>query len=138
MAEFEDTLNALLSNPEAMGQIMSFAKTLSNENSNEPAPPPSQPEDTDSGATEAPFQIGDLLSSLSGGLDPSMIHMIGKVLGEYRNNKHEDKNMALIAALRPFLKEKRQAKIDQAIRIAKLSRIARVAYQTIKGGESSV
>jgi len=138
MAEFEDTLSSLLSNPEAMGQIMSFAKTLSGEHSNAPTPPPSEREDTPSGASGAPFQIGDLLSGLSGGLDPSMINMVGKVLQEYLNNNKEDKNMALIAALRPFLKEKRQSKVDQAIQIAKLSRIARVAYQTIKGGESSV
>ena len=136
MAEFENTLNALLSNPEVMGQIMSFAQSLSGEAQNDA--PPSQP---DSNQTEAKSEMPDLsslLSSLSGGIDPSMFSMLGNIMQESGRSGQDDKNMALLAALKPFLKEKRQAKIDQAIQLAKLSRLARVAFQSMKGGDGLV
>lgn len=136
MAEFEDKLNALLSNPEAMNQIMSFAQSLGKD-----APPSTPPPDADAPSSEGSGSIpdlGDLLSGLSGGLDPAMIQTFMRIMGAYQDSANDDKNMALIAALRPFLKEKRQAKIDQAIQLAKFSRIARIAFKTLKGGEGSV
>ena len=48
MAEFEDRLNAILGDPEAMGQIVSIAKALTGEDGvSSPAP-------EDSGETPAP------------------------------------------------------------------------------------
>ena len=49
MAEFDDKLNSILSNPDAMAQIMQLAQSLSggtggNNAANAPPPPPSQPE----------------------------------------------------------------------------------------------
>ncbi len=140
MAEFEDKLNALLSNPEAMNQIMSFAQSLGKDASDQSTPPPDPGEEssaTDDATTAMP-DLGDLLSGLSGGLDPAMIQTFMRIMGAYQNSATDDKNMALIAALRPFLKEKRQAKMDQAIQLAKFSRIARVAFQTLKGGDGFV
>jgi hypothetical protein len=137
IAEFEDTLNALLSNPEALGQIMSLAKSLSGEQSSNASPPPSQPENESGETPWNDASIDDLLSGLKGGLDPSIITMITKLAQEYGSNQN-DKNLALLNALRPFLKEKRQEKIDQAIQLAKFSRIVRVAFRTMKGGEDSV
>lgn len=136
MAEFENTLQSLLSNPEVMGQIMSFAKTLGGEAQSDA--PPSQPESNSSEAKPDFPDLSNLISGLSGGMDPGMIHMLGKIMQEGGNGRQDDKNMALLAALRPFLKEKRQAKIDQAIQIAKLSRLARIAFQSMKGGEGFV
>ena len=40
MAEFEDKLNAVLSNPELMGQILSMAGSLNQQPSTPPPPPP--------------------------------------------------------------------------------------------------
>ena len=40
----------------------------------------------------------------------------------------------LLAALRPFVKEERFAKVDRAIQVAKLSRVIRVAFQLFKEG----
>ena len=65
MAEFEDQLNSLLSNPDAMAQIMQLAQSLGGEKSSPqqeaPPPPPSN------------SASGDLLASLSGGTDPSLM-----------------------------------------------------------------
>ena len=44
----------------------------------------------------------------------------------------DDRKIALLAALKPFLKEERYAKMDRAIQIAKLSRVIRVAFQLFK------
>ena len=40
MAEFEEKLNAILSDPQAMGQIASLAQALTGEHAGESAPPP--------------------------------------------------------------------------------------------------
>lgn len=136
MAEFENTLNSLLSNPEVMGQIMSFAKTLSGEEQTDA--PPSQPEEKDSEPTTEIPDLSKLISGLSGSIDPSMFSMLGNLMQENGSSGQNDKNMALLAALRPFLKEKRQAKMDQAIQLAKLSRLARLAFKSMKGGDGLV
>ena len=138
MAEFEEKLNALLSDQEAMGQIMSLAKTLSS--SQDSGATSSDSSERSSGeAPDMSNNLSDLLSHFSGGLDPSMIQMLGRVMKEYgAGGQKEDQNLALLSALRPFLKEKRSAKINQAVQIAKLSRVARVAFQTLRGGEDPV
>ena len=138
MAEFEEKLNALLSDQQAMGQIMSLAKTLSgNQDSGDASSNDAEPsvEETPDMAKN----LSDLLSNISGGLDPGMIQMLGRVMKEYgAGGQKEDQNLALLSALRPFLKEKRSAKIDQAVQLAKFSRVARVAFQTLRGGEDPV
>lgn len=138
MAEFEEKLNALLSDQQAMGQIMSLAKTLGGSQDSDST----SSNDAEPTAGESPDMtqnLSDLLSNISGGLDPSMIQMLGKVMQEYNTGgQKEDQNLALLSALRPFLKEKRSTKIDQAVQLAKFSRVARVAFQTLRGGENPV
>lgn len=137
IADFEDTLSAILSNPEAMGQIMSLAKSLGGNQQSQAAPSPSQQDEERQEEGSSPPQLEDLFSLFSGNIDPSMLTMLSGIMKEYGSGQ-EDQNLALLAALRPFLKEKRQAKIDQAIKLAKFSRIARLAFQTMKGGEDFV
>ena len=43
MAEFEEKLNAILNDPQAMGQILSAAKALSGQEENPPAGPEAPP-----------------------------------------------------------------------------------------------
>lgn len=71
-------------------------------------------------------------------LDPRLIQTGMRILSEY--NRNDDKNMALLAALRPFVREERYAKLDRAIQIARLSRIIRVAFGVLKeqGGGANV
>ena len=73
---------------------------------------------------------------LLGGIDPQMLDLGMRLLGEYQ--RQDEKGAALIQALRPFLREERQAKLDKAVRIAKLSRVARVALRSLGGGEGHV
>ena len=171
MAELEDKLNAILGNPEAMGQIVSIAKALTGEgggSQEEPAPEspdaggysPVEPPEEKAAPSPAPESgmpdlgaVMSMLSGLTGGggdasaanplgalgnLDPKLIQTAVTLFTEY--SATDDRKIALLSALKPFLKEERYAKMDKAIQIAKLSRVIRVAFQLFKkeGGETDV
>lgn len=128
MAELEEKLNAILSDPQAMGQILSAAKALSGAQEEEGAPSP----------TDAPFDEGgaDPLSALNQ-LDPRLIQAGMRLLSEYTAG--DDRKTALLDALKPFLRPERQAKVDQAVRIARLARVIRTAFRMFqeRGKEES-
>lgn len=123
MGELDEKLNAILGNPEAMGQIMALANSLGGgEKESEPERegPPQVPQ-----TKEGP---PDLFSAL-GEIDPRMLQMGMRVLQEYRAG--DDKKTALLNALRPFVREERWEKLDRAIQIAKLSRVIRVLFDAM-------
>ena len=123
MGELDEKLNAILGNPEAMGQIMALANSLGGgEKAAEPeGEGPPQVSQTKEGAP-------DLFSAL-GEIDPRMLQMGMRVLQEYRSG--DDKKTALLNALRPFVREERWEKLDRAIQIAKLSRVIRVLFDAM-------
>lgn len=134
MSGFEDKLNAILGNQEAMGQIMALAQSLGKQEEQ----PPSQAQQEDDGyvpvwtqeeSTPPEGQLPDL-GNVLGNIDPKMMQMGMRLLQEY--NRADDRNAALLAALRPFVKEERFAKVDRAIQIARLSRVVRVLFDTMK------
>ena len=110
MADFEEALNSLLADPDAMGQIMSLAGKLGMGTESPPSPGEAAPQPES--AAPPPFA-------------PEQLGQMGRL-------QEAD---ALIAALRPFLREERQKKLDQAIQLAGLSRAARQAYRLWKEGE---
>ena len=76
------------------------------------------------------------LSALLGQIDPGMIQMGMDVFRQVQSA--EDRNAALLNALRPFLKEDRQARLDRALRIARTAKLVRVALGALgrkEGGE---
>lgn len=161
MAEFEDKLSALLGNPEAMEKIAALASSMSggSEKSAEPeqtsppddgtSPPDGSPPE-EGGLEENPPAAGsepqmdlsgilDLLGglggsgsplSLLGDLDPSFLKKAMGLFSEYGTG--DDRRVTLLSALRPFVKETRQAKVERAIQVAKLSRVIRIAFQFLK------
>lgn len=175
--DFTEQLNAVLGNPEAMGQIMSIARALTGDGnaaptqaSTQPDPPPmpAEPEPLQAAPpaleTQAPQSaapdlsgmlnlLGGLLNGGSGGstlqngggnplsaladLDPRLIQLGMRLVSEY-NRPADDKN-ALLAALRPFVREERFAKVDRAIQAARLARVVRAALRMFReskeGGE---
>ncbi len=134
MSEFEASLNAILSNPDAMGQILSLAQSLGQGGQKEDAPS----EETSASETESgpgTPETGEVLPGFP--LDPSMLRLASGVMGELQKGG-SDKNMTLLSALRPFLKESRQSKIDQAVQMAQLSRVAKAAFRMMKGGGDTV
>ena len=84
------------------------------------APAPSPPPPASGGAGDG---LGGLLGGL-GSLDPKLLSAAAGLLGQF-NSGGDDQRVALLTALRPFVKEQRYAKLDKAIQIAKLSRLIR-------------
>lgn len=121
MGDFEEKLDSILNNPQAMSQIMSLARSLESsgaaQNPKAPSEPSKQAEDS------VPL------------IDPGMLSGIAALFKQY--NQSDDQRVALLNALRPFVKEQRYAKIDKAIQIAKLSRMARMAIELLRPKEGS-
>lgn len=134
MAEFEEKLNSILGNQEAMGQIMALARSLTGEESgreeplSEGAGQPEKPPDWEGGAE--PSAMPDL-SALMGQVDPAMLQMAMGAFQAYQGG--DDRNTALLEALRPFLKEDRQARLDRAIRITRMTKLIRAALGAMRG-----
>lgn len=123
MGGFEDKLNAILNDQDAMGQIMALAQSLGGQEASASVPGPEQEENCDVRDVPDP-------GSLLGELDPRMVQMGMRLLQEY--NRGDDRNAALLRALRPFVKEERFARVDRAIQIARLSRVVRVLFDTMR------
>lgn len=133
MAGFEEQLNSILGNQEAMSQIMSLARSLSGEQPQEPAPQQEEREDTYVPAAEEATPPLPDLSALMGQIDPKMLQIGMDVIHQVQST--EDRNAALLSALRPFLREERQARLDRALRIARMTRVIRAALDALGGKE---
>ena len=138
MAEFEEKLNSLLSNPDAMAQIMQMAQSLSGGGGQtQPSPPPAppqQPQQTPPQASpvpaaprpapgpQAPPAGGDLLSSLSGlagNIDPKLLMKLLPLIQEL-SGQQDSNARQLLYALRPYLKPERQEKVERVLQLARL------------------
>lgn len=114
MAEFDEKLNSILSNPDAMSQIMQLAQSLGGGTQN--APPPQAPPQTPQTPS---FNGGDLLSSLTGGMDPKLLSKLLPLIQEL-GGQRDSNARNLLYALRPYLKTERQEKIERALQLARL------------------
>jgi len=137
MAEFEDQLNSLLSNPDAMAQIMQLAQSLGG-SSPPPAgsPPPEPPPASFSPGPPSggPSVGGDhLLSSLTGGIDPTLMMKLLPLVQELGGQRDSNARQ-LLYALRPYLKPERQEKVERALQLARLFHIGRKFLKEWEGG----
>ena len=110
MAEFDEQLNNILSNPNAMSQIMQLAQSLSGGQERPTAPPPPQAKQS---------SPPDLLSSLTGGIDPKLMARLLPLIQEL-GSQQDSNARALLYALRPYLYEERQEKAERALQLARL------------------
>ena len=118
MSELEEKLNALLSDPNSMAQVMQMAQQLSGAMGEQkaaappppPPPPPPVPPVPDPGAA-------------LGGLDPKLLGKLLPLAGEL--GTENSAAMQLLNALRPFLKEEKQGKIQRAARLARLTHVGK-------------
>lgn len=125
MAEFDDKLNSLLSNPEAMAQIMQMAQSLSGGQAQQvpqappqqPFPPPPPPP-VQQAASQGSNPLA-ALSGLTGGMDPAMLTKLLPLIQEL-GSQNDSNARQLLYALRPYLKPDRQEKIERALQLARL------------------
>ena len=128
MSEFEEKLNAILSNPDAMAQVMNLAQSLgggvtgaAQASQQEKTPSPDQPSPmSDVG------RLGDIFSQI----DPALIGKLLPLLGELNSGKN-DERLQLLYALKPFLKPERQDKVERAVKAAKLIHIGKKFLTTL-------
>ena len=128
-------MNSILGNQEAMTQIMALARSLSGEQTPAPASPPeapAEPEETAYVPVTAETPPPDL-SALLGQVDPKMLRLGMEVMRQIQST--EDRNAALLNALRPFLREERQARLDRALQTARMAKAVRVALNVLGGKE---
>ena len=118
MAEWQEQLNTILSDPEAMAQIVSLAQSISG--GGDPSPPPdAPPRDPPREPTREPAETGGADASAFGGLDPELLRRLTPLIREM-NRGASGEAAALLMALRPFLSEKRRGKVERAAQLARL------------------
>lgn len=113
MDDVNEKLNALLSDPGSMAQIMQLAQQLSGSMGGDTAQP---------GAT-SPAAPPPPPPSPLGGLDPQTIARYLPLLQELTRDTSQ--TTQLLYALRPFLKDGKQNKVERAARLARLITIGK-------------
>ncbi|WP_409967895.1 hypothetical protein RFF05_15290 [Bengtsoniella intestinalis] len=113
MAQFDDQLNSLLSNPDSMAQIMNLAQSLSGGN----ASPSSAQPPTPSAPPPSQNTGGEGLGSLLGDTKTiaKLLPLVQALGGSGDSNSKQ-----LLYALRPYLRQERQAKVDRAVQLARM------------------
>ena len=109
MAEFDEKLNSILSDPGAMAQIMQLAQSLSGPQQPS-SPPPPQPARQD--------------ASLLGGTDTGLLMKLLPLVQELGGSQNSNAR-TLLYALRPYLREDRQQKVERALQLARLFHIGK-------------
>ena len=108
MDDVNEKLNALLSDPGSMAQIMQLAQQLSGSMGGDTAQP----------AATSPAAPPPPPPSPLGGLDPQTIARYLPLLQELTRDTSQ--TTQLLYALRPFLKDGKQNKVERAARLARL------------------
>ena len=105
MDSMEEKLNSVLANPDMMRQIMQMAQTLGK--SPEPA-----------GESEP---IPEPSGQFTPTLDPTLLQKLASVA---QRSGIDNQQQQLLAALRPYLSRQRLAKLEKAMRAAKMAGLA--------------
>ena len=106
MDDLERQLNSILSDPKQMEQIAGLARSLMGDGAQGTTPEP--------------------------GPDAALLGRIASLM----QSGGEGREQALLKAMAPYLSEKRCGKLDNALRLAKLARIARLAMEQGGGDET--
>ena len=105
MEDMDSRLNALLSDPEAIGRIMALAQQLSGESAASSPPPSPEPPPSSQQEDE--------------GFDPMLLLKFLPLLQKLRQD-NSSQSMQFLSAMRPFLKPERQPKVERAVKLAHL------------------
>ena len=106
MDDMESKLNAMLNDPAAMSRILQMAQQLSGSTA-QPGAPPLPPKND---SPPPPPQ--------GGGFDPALLVRFLPLVQELQQSNTQ--TMQLLYALRPFLKEEKQPKVERAAKLAHL------------------
>lgn len=103
MNELEEQLNSILSDPEQMEKIAGLARSLMG-GGESAGPAPQTPPDT-------------------AGLDAGLLQRLRGLM----QSGGDGREQTLLKAMAPYLSERRRGKLDRALQLARLARVARLA-----------
>ena len=103
--DLEEKLGAILADPAMMEKIQSFARTLGQSAPDGPHQEPAKP--------ALPQKLPDF--------DPSLLRGLSALAGQNRSDPNEQ---ALLQALKPYLSKDRITKLENAMRAARMARMA--------------
>lgn len=132
MNEWEEKLNTLLSDPDAMSQVVNMAQALSAQmGGNAPqgegnAAPPTTPQNA-----SPPPDAGNPFSQL-GSIDPELLQRLIPVIKQM-NRSESSETSAFLYALRPFLRPSRRDKVDRAVQLARMIHLAKTFFNSQEG-----
>lgn len=122
MSELEDKINGILGDSEQMAKITELARSLMGGAGNEEGGSNPAPGGDSDGAAGALSEFG---------LDAAALGKIGRLMSA--GSAQSSNEQALLSAMRPYLTEKRRSKMDRAMKLAKLARIAKLALGETEG-----
>lgn len=117
MAGLEEQLNAVLSNPQMMQQIMAMAQNFS--------PPPESPPPQNAPSPPPTPEVS--LPTL----DPGMLQKLSGLMGQGGIDKNQQH---LLRALSPYISQNRVTKLEKAMQAAKMARLATKLFGNPKEG----
>lgn len=126
MSELEDKISEVLGDPEQMARITKLAQSLMGGGETNGAASASQ--DAPDAAPHTDAGLGAL------GLDAQNIARLERIIAASGAQNREE--TALLEAMKPYLSEKRRGKMDRAMKLAKLTRIARLALSEEENGHA--
>lgn len=106
MSDWEDRINQVLNDPEQMDRIGRLAQSLMGGGAEAPGSPPLRP-------------------------DPGMLGKLGTLLGG--EPEQERSSLGMLRAIAPYLSPRRREKLERAMQLARLSRLAKLAFEEEQG-----
>ncbi|MGN1024784.1 MAG: hypothetical protein ACI4P4_00125 [Faecousia sp.] len=113
MEGMEEKLEAILENPQLMQQIMQLAQSVNAPNPSQSREPPKKEEPPPKASLPDP--------DTGAGLDPAMLVKLAGIAGKSNIDSNQK---ALLRALTPYLSRDRVAKLEKAMRAAKIASMA--------------
>ena len=129
MDNFDEKLNKLLQDPEALARVAELARGMQTGQRDVGSGGGRGGQDGDKNPSGGGLDPG-LLGAL-GSLDPKMLGNIAGILGDLTTT--DDRRTQLLEALRPYVRKARQEKMDRAVQLLQLSKVARRALGMFGG-----
>lgn len=124
MPDLSQLLAQVMSNPQMMAQMTSLAQSLGlqedGQSCSSPSPCPSQ---------EAFYQQSPSAAHTPPQYDPTQL--MGSLMQMANAMSGDERQLALIHALKPFIRPERARKLERAVQVARMSRLAEKAIHTL-------
>lgn len=142
MADLAEILQQAMSNPQIMSQVATLAQSLGIQNT-PPAEssPPQHSEKPTSAQAISPWGMPNV--SQQGARQAPQFQqdprqLMGSLLQMSRSLGGDERQLALLRALKPFVRPERAQKLERAIQIARMSRLAGQALSSLSTAQGQV